>query len=219
LFSALPQSAARLNIRAVPSIYDIKPRFQALLRPMIRKLAAWGCTPNLVTFAALFVSILVGLGLLLKRETTGILLILPIWLFVRMALNAIDGMMARELNMKSTRGAVLNELGDVVSDLALYLPLSAFDHRSLWMILAFCFGAILTEFCGILAQALGAERQYAGPMGKSDRAFFIGALGLFTPLIPGLFNAWPGLFALGAALTALTCWNRLNRALARLPKP
>ncbi len=210
---------ARPNIRAVPSIYDLKPRFQALLRPMIKKMAVWGCTPNIVTFSALFFSILIGLGLFLKHETTGFLFVLPIWLFLRMALNAIDGMMARELNMKSTRGAVLNELGDVISDVALYLPLIAFHPRSLWMIVAFCFGSTLTEFCGVLAQALGAERQYAGPMGKSDRAFFIGALGLFTPLFPGLFNVWPALFAAGAALTALTCWNRLNRALVQLPKP
>jgi phosphatidylglycerophosphate synthase len=186
---------------------------------MIKKLAASGCTPNLVTFSALLFSILIGLVLFIKRETPAFLFIITAWLFLRMALNAIDGMMARELNMKSTRGAVLNEVGDVISDVAIYLPLVAFYPRALWMVLAFCFGAVLTEFCGILAQALGAERQYAGPMGKSDRALFVGALGLFTPLFPRLYNVWPGLFAVGAALTALTCWNRLNRALARLPKP
>ena len=50
------------------------------------------------------------------------LLLLPPVLFVRMALNAIDGMLAREFAQKSALGAVLNELGDVVSDTALYLP-------------------------------------------------------------------------------------------------
>ena len=41
-----------------------------------------------------------------------------------MALNALDGMLAREFNQKSRLGAVLNELGDVVSDTALYLPIA-----------------------------------------------------------------------------------------------
>ena len=50
------------------------------------------------------------------------LLLLPLVLFLRMALNAIDGMMAREFGQKSRLGAVLNELGDVLSDACLYLP-------------------------------------------------------------------------------------------------
>ena len=40
-----------------------------------------------------------------------------------MALNAIDGMLAREFNQKSRLGGYLNEITDVVSDAALYLPL------------------------------------------------------------------------------------------------
>jgi len=202
----------------MPSIYDLKPRFQALLRPLIAKLAAWGCTPNLVTSLALAISLIVGSVVLFARDRPAVLLLLPLWLFLRMALNAIDGMMARELNLKSTLGAVLNEAGDVLSDLALYLPLAVVHPRSLWLVVAFSFGAVLTEFCGVLTQALGTARHYEGPMGKSDRAFFVGALGLITPFAPGLFNLWPGLFAAAAALTVLTCLNRLHRALAELRK-
>jgi len=202
----------------MPSIYDLKPRFQALLRPLIARLAAWGCTPNLVTSVALLVSFIVGAAILYAPEKPTILFLLPAWLFLRMALNAIDGMMARELNMKTTLGAVLNEVGDVLSDLALYLPLAVVQPRSLWLIIAFSLGAVLTEFCGVLAQALGAGRHYEGPMGKSDRAFFVGAIGLVTGFAPGLLNLWPALFAAGAALSVITCLNRLKRALAELRK-
>jgi CDP-diacylglycerol--glycerol-3-phosphate 3-phosphatidyltransferase len=41
---------------------------------------------------------------------------------VRMAFNAIDGMIACEFGGKSRLGAYLNELSDVVADAALYLP-------------------------------------------------------------------------------------------------
>jgi phosphatidylglycerophosphate synthase len=200
----------------MPSIYDLKPRFQAMLRPLIGKLATWGCTPNLITSLALLISIIVGAGVLRAGDQPAVLLVLPAWLFLRMALNAIDGMMARELNMKSTLGAVLNELGDVLSDLALYLPLAVIHPPSLWPIIAFSFGAVLTEFCGLLAQALGAQRRYEGPMGKSDRAFFVGALGLLTAAAPHLFNFWPLVFTAAAVLTVPTCLNRLHRALVEL---
>ncbi len=202
----------------MPSIYDLKPRFQALLRPLIARLAAWGCTPNLITSLALLVSLIVGSIILYVPQKPAVLLLLPAWLFLRMALNAIDGMMARELNMKSTLGAVLNEIGDVLSDLALYLPLAIVHPPSLWPIIGFSFGAVLTEFCGVLTQALGAKRHYEGPMGKSDRAFFVGALGLITGLAPALFKLWPALFIVATLLSVLTCLNRLNRALAELRK-
>ena len=39
-----------------------------------------------------------------------------------MAMNAVDGMLAREFGQQSPLGAYLNELADVVSDTALYLP-------------------------------------------------------------------------------------------------
>ena len=203
----------------MPSIYDLKPRFQALLRPLIKRMAAWGFTPNLVTSIALLLSLDVGAAILYAPRKPAVLFLLPAWLFLRMALNAIDGMMARELNMKSTLGAILNEVGDVLSDLALYLPLAVVHPRSLWFIIAFSLGAVLTEFCGVLTQALGAGRHYEGPMGKSDRAFFVGALGLIAGFWPGFLNLWPPLFAVGAALSVLTCLNRLNRALTELRKP
>jgi len=202
----------------MPSIYDLKPRFQALLRPLIARLAGWGCTPNIVTSLALALSLAVGALVLVFREKPAILLLLPVWLFLRMALNAIDGMMARELNMKSMLGAVLNEAGDVISDLALYLPLAIVHPPSLWLVIAFGFGAVLTEFCGVLTQALGAARHYEGPMGKSDRAFFVGALALVTVFAPDCFKLWPGLFAAATALTLLTCLKRLSRGLAELKR-
>src|SRR6185436_7204944 len=131
-------------------------------------------------------SVAVGVAVAFAGFYPGLLLLLPVWLFLRMALNAIDGMMARELGMSTQLGAVLNELGDVVSDLGVYLPLALVSEPAQWPIIAFSIGAILTEFSGVLARALGASRRYEGPMGKSDRAFVVGALGLATFLFPAI---------------------------------
>ena len=106
----------------MPSIYDIKPRFQALLRPLVVILARSGVTANQVTLTAMVLSFLVGLLVVIWPAARWPMILIPIALFVRMALNAIDGMLAREFDMKSRLGAVLNELGDVASDAALYLP-------------------------------------------------------------------------------------------------
>ena len=200
----------------MPSVYDLKPRFQELLRPTMRALARAGVTPNAVTVTAVFGSIIAGVAVSFAGGRQPLLLLLPLWLFFRMALNAIDGMMARELNMSSDLGGVLNELGDAVSDLGLYLPLAFVYQPAQWPVIAFSIGAVLTEFCGVLGRALGATRHYEGPMGKSDRAFIVGALGLVTFLLPAVLNAWPWIFAIGALLTAATCLNRLTRALKEM---
>ena len=91
------------------SIYDLKPRFQALLRPLAGFLARAGVTANQVTIAAVLLSLATGAALLIWPWA---MLLVPGALFVRMALNAIDGMLAREHGQKSRMGAVLNELGD-----------------------------------------------------------------------------------------------------------
>ncbi len=182
----------------------------------MRKLAAVGITPNVVTIIAIAGSGIVGAIVSQAGTRTGLLLLLPAWLFVRMALNAIDGMMAREMAMSTNLGAVLNELGDAVSDLGLYLPLALVHEQAAWPIIAFSIGAVLTELSGVLGRALGASRRYDGPMGKSDRAFVVGALGLATVFIPDAGKLWPWIFAVAALLTVVTCWNRASKALKEL---
>ena len=107
------------------SVYALKSKFQALLRPLVQRLASRGISANQVTLLACALSLLIGLILSLCLFYGGMwgLLLLPIFLFVRMAMNAIDGMLAREHAQQSALGGYLNELTDVVSDAALYLPL------------------------------------------------------------------------------------------------
>lgn len=191
------------------TIYDLKPRFQKILQPVMRYLIKKGLTPNHVTFMALLGSFSAGIFIAIFKSYSWSLLVLPAWLFIRMALNAIDGMMARQFNLSSHIGAVLNEIGDVLSDIFIYLPLIVFYPGALWAIYLFVLLAILSEFCGVLGQALGAGRRYDGPMGKSDRAFFVGALALATFVFPALFRLWAYLFFGASLLGILSCWNRL----------
>jgi len=191
------------------SVYNIKPGFQNLLRPLLGSLVKAGVTANHLTLVAIMGSVCVGWITALCYDNPAVLFVIPLWLFVRMALNALDGMAAREHNMASKLGAVLNEVGDVVSDAVLYLPLALFSPRSLWPIVLFTIGSVLNEFCGVLGQALKGKRHYEGPMGKSDRALFVGALTLVTGLIPQVTAAWPSLFLVAFVLELYSCVNRL----------
>ncbi len=202
------------------SIYQLKPRFQSLLRPVVRHLASAGITANGVTLTAMLASL--ALGALLGAAGGGqraLFLLLPLWMFLRMTFNAIDGMLAREYGQKSALGAYLNELSDVISDAALYLPFVAivpFGWASVGVVV---FLAAVSEMAGALGPMIGAERRYDGPMGKSDRAFVFGALGLWaglTPSLPGwAFWIMPAI----AVAIVVNIFNRVRGGIASIHLP
>jgi CDP-diacylglycerol--glycerol-3-phosphate 3-phosphatidyltransferase len=197
----------------VPSIYQLKPAFQRLLRPLSRALVSAGVLPNAVTVAALLLSAASGAVIAVLPAARGSLLLLPAALLARMALNALDGMMAREHDLATPLGALLNELSDVASDALLYLPLAlvpAFPPAAMVLTVVL---AALAELAGVAAVQVGASRRYDGPMGKSDRAFVFGALGLLLGLgVAGEpWVAWV-VWAV-VALLGLTVGNRVRQAL------
>lgn len=191
------------------TLYQIKPRFQAWLRPLVQRLASLGVRANQVTIAAATGSLLVGATVALTREPF-MFLIMPLWLFMRMALNAIDGMLAREHGQQSVLGAYLNELGDLVSDLALIAPF-VWMGSSFGGVLVFAVLAVLAECAGLIGPLAGASRRYDGPLGKSDRAFVLGALALWIGLGFGLGRFGQIIWILLSALLILTTVNRVRR--------
>lgn len=199
----------------MPSVYDLKPKFQSLLRPVVDAMARAGVTANQVTIAAMLLSFAAGAAMYLFRERR-VLLLLPVVLFVRMALNAIDGMLAREHNQKTSLGAFLNELGDLFSDAALYLPLAfILPFAPTVMVLIVLLGNF-TEMTGVVAGQIGASRRYDGPMGKSDRAFVFGTLGLLLGLNLPIFPAVRPVLWIVVFLLVLTILNRARGALREL---
>jgi len=195
------------------SIYGAKPKFQALLRPLAARLAAWGVTANQVTLFAAVVSVAAGALVALNAAKPVYFLLIPLWLAVRMALNAIDGMLANAFGQKSKLGAYLNEIGDVVSDAALYLPFAFVPPFSPFWVGAVIVLSALSELAGVLGVTVGASRRYDGPAGKADRALLFGALGLAMGVLGSLphWVSWtmPAL----AALLVLTVVTRVRRGL------
>ncbi|MFK8330035.1 CDP-alcohol phosphatidyltransferase family protein [Pseudomonas sp. BJa5] len=195
------------------SIYQLKPAFQNLLRPLVRHLHARGITANQVTLLAGACSVLLGGVIALFAEHAWLFGLIPLWMILRMALNAIDGMLAREFGQQSHLGAYLNELCDIVADSALILPFALIPGVSPFAVVLVALLAVFSEYTGVLGPMIGASRRYDGPMGKSDRAFVLGALALV--IAPGwLGPAWiNGVFAAMAVLLVYTLVNRVRQGL------
>ena len=196
------------------SIYQLKPRFQNLLRPLVQKLFDRGITANQVTLAAAAISVVLGLLLSVAVSQLWLFALVPLWMIVRMALNAIDGMLAREFGQQSKLGAYLNELCDVIADAALFLPFALLPGVSPLLVVLLVLLAVISEYAGVLGPMVGASRRYDGPMGKSDRAFCFGVIGagVATSLLP---LSWINpILILINLLLLYTLYNRVRRGLA-----
>ncbi len=192
------------------SLYDLKPKFRELLRPLALRLGEAGVGPDALTFAAVLLALATGAAIALAAPQPAVLWLLPVASFLRLALNALDGLVAQAFARATPRGAFLNEFGDVVADAALYLPLALYPAFPSALVVVFVTGGILVEFAGVLVQIAGHGRRYEGPMGKSDRALLTGlaAVAAATGLAGPAFLS--GLFGLGLLLLALTLLRRVR---------
>ena len=195
------------------SVYNLKPVFQKLLQPILHALYRIGVTANQLTISAIILSCLMGFGFLQYHKFYLGILIIPFGLLLRMALNALDGMMARQYDMQSQLGEILNEIGDVVSDIAIIFPFVILPGINPVIIILFGVLAILNEFAGILSKAIGKERRYDGPMGKSDRALIIGIFCLVFFFWSDVTYYGDWIFGIASALVLAGTIIRLYKAL------
>lgn len=197
------------------SVYLIKPKFQQLLKPLLGIFHRVGITANGITWMAILLS--TAIGVLFWFFPNGHMLwIFAVGLLVRMALNALDGMMAKTYGMTSVSGEMLNELGDVFSDAVLFFPLIKLTGVNFWLVLFFILLSILNEFIGVLTKAAMGTRRYDGPMGKSDRALILGMTCLLFFFWSGVMAAFNYIFAGINILLLLSSMIRIRNGLAQV---
>jgi CDP-diacylglycerol--glycerol-3-phosphate 3-phosphatidyltransferase len=195
------------------SVYQLKPRFQQLLLPILNQLHKQHITANKITIVAIVWSAFIGVLLFMSNSHPIYLLFVAFGLLVRMALNALDGMMARNFNQQSKLGEVLNELGDVVSDTIIFSALFSFSYTNSMLVFLFIVLSIMNEFSGVLAKLISGTRRYDGPMGKSDRALLIGLWCLLYFIFPTIGFVFNTVLFVVIILLLISTYKRLSNSL------
>ena len=190
------------------SIYKLKTKFQNLLMPICEKLVKLKVSPNQITITTVLLNIVFA-GLIYKFNNYRLIyLTVPVFLFLRMALYALDGMIANKFNQKTKMGVFYNEAGDVVSDTVFfYVFLRVIGISEIYNLL-FVFLSILSEYVGVTAMMVDNKRHYEGPMGKSDRAFLISLLAIIYYFIGNQYFDY--ILILAIVLLIFTIFNRVR---------
>jgi CDP-diacylglycerol--glycerol-3-phosphate 3-phosphatidyltransferase len=108
----------------------------------------------------------------------------PLFIFLRLIMNALDGLLARRLNTASPAGEVFNELSDVIGDSLCYGFLG-FAFPELFKSLIFVIvGIWFCEFVAVLGKSLphGVRRQDSLAGGKPERAVYLGLISILMAL-------------------------------------
>mgnify|MGYP001428999813 FL=1 len=195
------------------SIYKLKPKFQKLLMPLLKLLYNLGITPNFLTVFTILFSFFIGYLFFLGIDNKIYFLFVSLGLLFRMMLNALDGMLATTYNLKSKEGEILNEIGDVLSDIAIYFPFIYFNSLSMELIIIFILLSVINEFCGLLAKSISGIRRYDGPMGKSDRAFFVGIICIVLYFTSSILFFLDYIFLFAIILMIMSSFLRLTKSL------
>ncbi|QIH31843.1 CDP-alcohol phosphatidyltransferase family protein [Sphingobacterium sp. DR205] len=195
------------------SVYKLKPKFQQLLMPILTFLHRKKVTANQITIGSIALSLVIAVLFWYADRMPMLFLALPIGLLFRMAFNALDGMMARLFDQTSKKGEVLNEVGDIVSDVLIFFPLLKFHPERLYLVVGFIVLSVINEFCGLIGKVVANDRRYDGPMGKSDRALLLGVYGILSLLHVSITALSGYIFAVLCLLLALSSITRLRKAL------
>jgi CDP-diacylglycerol--glycerol-3-phosphate 3-phosphatidyltransferase len=190
-------------------IYRWKARFQTA----VRGLAGNWMTPDMALFSGGLATLAGGACLyagLVFPTVRWLLLLVPPLLLLRMALNALDGMLARERGQATALGEVLNEGVDVVGDTLAYGVLYFVPEGPRLTVAVFLLCTWAAEFFGVLGKGLpgGARRYEAAFGGKPDRAFWMAVLALALWADPRLLAYAPHYLAAVSVLIGLTALLR-----------
>ena len=203
------------------ALYDVKPRFRALLEGLLPALQS--VSPDAITLAGLLCSLAAAALFQNAEAARWPFLVIPVLLLFRITCNALDGMVAQATGRARAFGEVLNELTDRLSDAAILLGLGLSSLSSLSFGVGATVLVLLSSYVGVLGKAVGAGRQYGGILGKADRMLYLGLVCLAAyfvgnPILLGgslrLFDLLLAAFAVLALVTMTQRIAAIHRALA-----
>jgi phosphatidylglycerophosphate synthase len=106
-----------------------------------------------------------------------LLFVAPLFCYLRLWFNMLDGMVAIASGKASWRGEILNDLPDRVSDVLIFAGVAHSGWMNPFLGYWAAIFALLTAYVGMFGQAVGVQREFTGVMSKPWRmvALHIGA--------------------------------------------
>lgn len=183
----------------------LRPLATRALRPFVRGAKRLGFSPDGVSVIAFVFAVLAAVGFY-QGSPLGYGLG-ALFVFLNGWLDLLDGALARELDVDSPGGDLLDHVLDRYADVIVVGGLAAGIEQYALGFLAVT-GVLLTSYLGTQIEAVGLQREYGGLLGRADRLALIGLTGFAMVVVPPIGGltlvAWLlVLFTVVGHLTAL----------------
>jgi archaetidylinositol phosphate synthase len=161
----------------------LRPVADRLLDPVVAAAKRLGLTPDVVSVIAF--ALAVGAGVAFFQADPGWYLAGAALVFLNGWLDLLDGALARELQVDSAAGNLLDHVLDRYADVVVVAGLAGgIGQYALGF--AAVTGVLLTSYLGTQIEAVGLDREYGGLLGRADRLALIGFVGVAMPLYPAV---------------------------------
>jgi phosphatidylglycerophosphate synthase len=200
--------------------------FRGTAHPAVRFCVRRGIHADAISSSSIVAAAAAGLCFWRAADSPWLLVVAPVFCYIRLWLNMLDGMVALAARQASPRGEILNDRPDRISDVLVFVGVAhsglASPFSGYWAAMF----ALLTAYVGTLGQAVGVQREFSGPMSKPWRMVLLhfgawcAAVAAFTD---SRVNGALTLLDYTCLLVILGCVQtiaiRLNRILEALERP
>src|SRR2546430_13521184 len=161
------------------------PRSPRPIAQMFRRTGHWatnlcvrlGISPDAISYLSILAALAAALCFWKSGKNAWLLIIAPLFCYLRLWFNMLDGMVAVAAGKASRRGEILNDLPDRISDVIIFIGVAHSGLMNPFIGYWAAIFAVITAYVGLFGQALGSQREFGGIMSKPWRmlALHIGA--------------------------------------------
>ena len=149
-----------------------------------------GIHPDAISYASIVAALVAAICFSQSGTCPWLLIVAPLFCYLRLWFNMLDGMVAVVAGKASARGEILNDLPDRISDVLIFVGIA---HSGLMNPIFGYWAAIfalLTAYVGIFGQAIGGQREFGGIMSKPWRMVAL-SLGAWVKFVMDMANLIP----------------------------
>ncbi len=154
-----------------------------------------GIPPDAISYLSIVAALAAALCFWKSGTNTWLLIIAPLFCYLRLWFNMLDGMVAIAAGKASARGEIVNDLPDRISDVIIFAGVAQSDLMNPLIGYWTAILSLLTAYVGLFGQAIGGRREFGGIMSKPWRmvALSLGAWAMFVYRSPAELHHFGGL--------------------------
>src|SRR5260370_11731198 len=141
-----------------------------------------GMSPDAISYLSIVAALAAALCFWKSGRNAWLLIIAPLFCYLRLWFNMLDSMVAVAAGKASARGEIVNDLPDRISDVIIFVGVAHSDLVNPFIGYWTAILSLFTAYVGLFGQAIGGRREFGGIMSKPWRmvALSLGAWAMFV---------------------------------------